>query len=364
MIAHVLGSFGVGGGERVALDLATGQLAAGHRSLAVSLADGPLRASFEANGVATLVTPKRPAGLDPSLLFRLGVSLGRHKPHIVHTHNPLPLIYATLPARVLGVPVIHTKHGLNPERRRAIWLRRRAAALVHSFVAVSATTGRQARERNECAPEKLRVIRNGISLAEFLPDPERRREVRSELGASPQTILLGTVGRCHPDKNQRLLLRAAAPLLSDTVRLVVVGDGPVLHELRREAVASGAAAHVQFLGSRMDVPRLLAGFDVFAISSRTEGLPLVVAEAMAASLPVVATAVGGLPEVVLDRETGYLVPPGDEQALRTALAALIGDTGLRHRFGSHGRKVALRDFSVERMLDEYMAAYEGALGRS
>src|SRR5687767_2035703 len=156
-IVHVLSSYGVGGQERVALDLAIGQRARGHRVSVISLApppDGAMAKEFEDAGIEVGRVPKG-SGLDPTLVPRLARELRRRKAEVVHTHNPLPLIYGAPAARLVGARAIHTKHGINPGSRGHRLLRRAAAQLVHAFVAVSDTTEAQARAQNDAPLKKL-----------------------------------------------------------------------------------------------------------------------------------------------------------------------------------------------------------------
>jgi glycosyltransferase involved in cell wall biosynthesis len=363
-IVHVLSSFGLGGQERVALELATSQVRRGHRVAVISLApppDGPLAAEFRAAGVTTRTVAKR-GGIDATLTPRLAWHLRAARAEIVHTHNPQPLIYGAPAARLAGAAAIHTKHGVNPGSRGQMLLRRSAARLVDFFVPVSEVTAQQARAQRDCEETKLVVIRNGIQLDRFRPDAAGRARVRAELAIPADAWVVGTVGRVDEVKNQILLVAAMAPLLGDRVRLVIVGDGPARPALDAAIAALPRPELVAALGRRLDVDRLLPAFDVFALSSTSEGLPLVVPEAMAAGLPVVATAVGGLPDVVDDGITGLLCPV-DEDALRHRLAALAGDRDRARAMGARAREVALSRYSAERMLDDYLGLYERALAR-
>lgn len=363
-IVHVLSSYGVGGQERVALDLAAGQVRRGHAVSVVSLAappDGPLAAEFRDAGVVVATVPKR-GGLDATLTPRLALRLRGLRAEVVHTHNPLPLIYGAPAARLLGCAAIHTKHGVNPGSRSHMLLRRTSARFVDFFVAVSEVTAGQAREQEDCDPEKLVVVPNGIRLERFRPDAELRASVRAELGIPDDAWVIGTVGRVDEVKNQTMLVAAAAPLLGDKVRLVIVGDGPARAALDAAVAALPHPEWVYVLGRRMDVDRLLPGFDVFALSSVSEGLPLVVPEAMAAGLPVVSTAVGGIPGVIEDGVTGLLTPV-DEDTMRQRLAALAGDRDRARAMGMRARELALTRYSADRMLDDYLALYEKALAR-
>src|SRR5690606_12782090 len=159
-IVHVLSSFGMGGQERVALDLATGQAAEGHRVLTVSLApppDGPLAAEFRDHGLEIATVPKRP-GRDVRLFVELGRLFHRRGADVVHTHNPQPLLFSALPARAAGAALVHTKHGVNPDTPRRLAMRRAAGRLVGAFVAVSEPTAEVARAERECPLDRLHVV--------------------------------------------------------------------------------------------------------------------------------------------------------------------------------------------------------------
>ena len=370
-IAHVIGSFGVGGGERVALDLAAGQRARGADVVVVSLeepANGPMAAEYAAHGIPIVRLAKRAGGIDVALVGKLALALWRRGIQIVHTHNPPPLIYGAPAARLAGARCVHTKHGANEMRGRRRLLARAAARCCAAFVAVSATTAEQARAHGEVAPSKLSTIENGIDLSRFAPSATLRATVRAELGLPAEAFVVGTVGRLVREKNQPLLVAALAPHLSAQLRLVVVGDGPEKPALDAAVAALGERAQwVSRLGARGDVPRLLHALDVFALSSDSEGLPLVIVEAMAASLPVVSTAVGGIPAVVIDggvdgstgsHATGALVPRGDATALGSRLWQLASAPALGVSWGEEGRRRALARYSAQRMIDDYFAVYE------
>ena len=360
-IVHLLSSFGVGGQERVALDLAIGQKARGHRVGVLSLApapDGAMADEFAQAGIEVGRVAKRGSGLDATLALRLTRELRHRDVDVLHTHNPMPLIYGALAARFAGAVAIHTKHGRNPGGRGNLMLRRLAARLVYAFVAVSDTTAAQARDQRDATAARLRTIPNGIRLDRYAPDPEARAAARVELGLGDSWVV-GTVGRVVAEKNHALLVRAMAPLLSSRVRLVIVGDGDARAAVEAAVAELPEPRWVVMTGRRMDVPQLVHAFDVFALSSNTEGLPLVVPEAMAAGLPIVATAVGGLPSVVDPGETGLLVPV-DEAALSGALAELARDHPRARAMGANARTVALARYSHDRMVDAYLELYRQA----
>lgn len=377
VIAHLLSSFQIGGQERVALDLAIRQRARGHRVLAVSLApppDGPLAAELEAGGIAAHTVPKRGPSIDPTLPMRLAALLRRERVDVVHAHNPQPLIYGGVAAKLAGTTMIQTRHGVARFSERQDWLVRQAARLADASVFVSRELAQALDGAGQTAGRSW-VIENGVDLDRFHPDPADRAAVRTELGIPLDAQVIGTVSRLAPTKNVPGLLRAARPLLGPRTHLVIVGDGPVRPHLEAllsqvdsasgplSQVDAGAddlsqvAASVHLLGARSDVARVLRGFDVFVLFSQTEGHPMVVLEAMATALPVVATPVGGIPGILEDRETGFLVPVDDEVALKAKLEELLASPETMAEAGRRARRVALERYAADRMVDEYLALY-------
>jgi glycosyltransferase involved in cell wall biosynthesis len=363
-IVHVLTSYEIGGGEQVALNLAAEQVGLGHRVHVVALdgpPNGPHAANFSRAGITAHRVRRLGSSVDPSLPLRLSAFFWRLGADIVHTHNPLPLIYAGAAARLLRVPVIHTKHGLNAASARRVWLRRMAGRTADKLVAVSNETAEDARRDGDCPPERLTVVPNGIALEAYAPDANEKRAVRRELGIPEAAWVVGSVGRLSPEKNQGLLVRAIAPLLSESFRLVLVGDGPARSDVEKARLALPHADWVHLLGQRQDVPRLLKAFDVFALSSDTEGLPMVLPEAMATCLPVVSTRVGGIGEVIDEGRTGYLVARGDEEGLRERLRVLFENRARAFELGQQARKVALARFSSTEMTAAYLRLYSQVL---
>jgi glycosyltransferase involved in cell wall biosynthesis len=359
-IVHVVWSLNIGGQERFILNLSRALAARGHDVRVISLTrGGTLRPQF--GPIEIIDVPlKRFA---PEVVPRLTRALSALGPDVVHTHNMAPLLYGAVAARMARVRrVVHTKHGATTGfSDRARFVARLAVRAVDAFVAVSEETGEVARGLERVPREKLRVVPNGVPLDQFGADPSARARVRAELGIPSDAIVLGSVGRLVDDKDYPFLVRAAAPLLSERVHLVLVGEGPARAKIE-ETIASRVPAErrrsVHLLGARSDVPALFASFDVFALSSRTEGLPLVVPEAMASRLPIVAPRVGGLPGIV-PPTVGRLVAHGDDEALRATLDELAGSSELRRSLGEAGHAYAHERFSLERMMGDYLELYEG-----
>ncbi len=358
-IAHVLSSFGMGGQERVALDLAAEQVRRGHRVIAVSIAPPPhgiLADAFRARGVAVHGVPKG-RGVDPRVVLGLARLLRRERIDVVHTHNPQPLVYGAAAGRLTRKGVVHTKHGVNPETGRRLWLRRATGHLAHAYVAVSDATADVARRNHECIASRLSIIRNGIDLDAYRPDAAARKAVRAELGIPEDAWVYGTVGRVSVEKDHALLVRAAGPLLGPGVRLVIVGDGAEMERVRSEARPFDP--WVVLAGMRRDAPRLLAAFDAFVLSSRSEGLPIALLEAMATGLPVVSTEVGGVAEVTLHGAAAILVPPNDERSLARALAE-VREPSRAEALAASARTRA-QAFDLKNVTDAYLALYREAL---
>jgi glycosyltransferase involved in cell wall biosynthesis len=364
-ICHVLWSVEIGGAERVVLDLARVQTAAGHRVAVVTLSNphGALAAEL-ARVVDTLESvPKRARGVDPTLPVRLARWFRAHRTQVVHTHNELPLIYGAPAGKLARAVVVHTKHGIVPVTRGAHWLRRAAARAADAFVAVSDATADTARALHECPPGRLRVVINGTDLSRFPAPDGARAAIRRELGIGAEARVVVTIGRLVKEKNHALLLRAAAPLLRDDRRLILVGDGALRDDLRALVERLEGGRYVHLTGARRDVPALLAAADAFVFSSDSEGLPIGLIEAWAAGLPVVSTAVGGIAAAVRSGETGLLVPPGDEAALSAALRRVLEGDAAFEQMARRGRARALETYSAERMADAYSSLYRecGAL---
>ncbi len=362
-VAHVLESFAIGGGERIALEIASSHTNRRDLVWAVSFSStrGSLAVEFERRGVETLVIAKAP-GIDLTLVPRLARWLVKERVDIVHVHHPLSRIYAGLAARLVGVRRIATMHGEAPDRWRRMVLRRSAAKLFDAFVVVSPALADAARLREAADDDNICLIESGVDAERFHPDADDRAAVRAELGLAPNDWVIGTAARLSPEKDQAMLLEAVAPLVALGARLVIAGDGPE----RKKLEARADELHMtgtQFVGMVPDVARFLRALDVFALSSRREGLPMAVLEAMATALPVVSTAVGGVPRAITDGETGLLVPARDAIAMTAALRTLMTTPSFARALGANARRVAIDKFSSHRMLAEYAQLYERIMGR-
>lgn len=272
-------------------------------------------------------------------------SIGRARPDILHAHNPTMLQYGGLGRLVSGARLVVTDHGGRPHRtpRAAEWRR------VDAAVAVSEVTARRSLAADHLP---IRVIHNGVEPAA----PGARAASRAALGLPDDAFVAVCVARLVAVKAHDVLLQAAARARGDAPVLLLVGDGPERDELQRLAARLGLA-RVRFLGARADVGDILAAADVAVLASRDEGLPLALLEAMAHGLPIVATTVGGVSELVREGLEGLLVPADDADALAAALGRVGGDAPLRQRLGDAAHHRVREDFSLDAAAAAYADLY-------
>ena len=305
----------------------------------------------------------RQAGFRPALALELARVLKDRRIDVVHCHHYSPYVYGLL-ATVIHprVRLVFTEHGrlsdAAPSRKRKI-VNPVLARWPARLYAVSADLKRHMVAEGFPA-QRLDVIYNGIAAGER-PKRAQRESARLALGVPQDAYVVGTVGRLDPVKNLSSLLRAHGALVRDhpDARLVIVGDGPEFGALQAEAGSLGLGGAVTFTGYRSDVRAIMPAFDVYANTSTYEGVSLTILEAMAAALPVVATNVGGNPEVVVDHETGRLVA-GHDRTIAVALLDLARNPLQRHAMGDAGRWRVKRHFSIERMVQQYAGVYLGA----
>ena len=291
--------------------------------------------------------------------FRLRRIVTSWKPDLIHAHLPMTGILARL---VSSTPVVYTEHNVASSYRpltrvlnRVTYPRNRAVVAVSDAVAASLA---------QYPGPVANVIPNGVSVS--VTEAACRR-VRRDLAIGPQQPLVVHVGNIRPWKGHSTLIQAAR-ILSDRipdVAIVSIGgekQAGDLARVRQEAVAEGVAESLRFLGRRSDAVEYIASADVFVNPSDVEGLPLVVLEAMVAGTPVVATAAGGVPALIADRETGRLVPVGDAAALAGAMADLIEDRDSAAALAGRAQVLAHDDFGLERMVDANEELYRTVLG--
>ena len=301
-----------------------------------------------------------PAGL--AGLARLMRIVQRGRPDVIHGYLFGPNLLAVLAGRALGVPVVaaakRNVDAFETPRQAAVqrFVHRHATHVTAVSEAVAETVTAMGVPR-----ERVTVIPNGVDLARFGVSGDR-----AALGAEDGTPLIGSVGCLAPRKDYATLLEALAILAERGVayRAALVGEGPERAALEQQLGARGLTGRVRLLGERDDVERLLPAMDVFVLSSREEGIPNALLEAMAAGRPSVATAVGGTPEVMRDGETGWLVPPASPRALAGALEEAIGNPTEARRRGEAARRWVAERLGIDSMVRAHQAFYERAVGEA
>lgn len=365
LVVHVVHSLGVGGLENGVVNLVTGTRADVHHAVVCLTSAGPLRERLGPE-VPVWELGKGP-GHDVRSLGRLVRLLRRLRPTIVHSRN-WATFDAIFAARLAGVSVVvHGEHGrdvADPEGRHSgrRWLRRAASPLVDRFVTVSDDLRRWLVGYIGIPARKVVTIPNGVDTARFAPADTAA--ARATLGLSADGLVVGTVGRLDPVKDQAGLIRAFGRLAAEypEAMLVIAGDGPRRADLQRLVETLGLSARVRLLGERSDVPTVLAALDVFVLPSIAEGMSNTLLEAMASGLPLVASRVGGSPELVEEGVNGVLVPRQAPDALVATLRGYLDDPHLRAVHGKASRQRAVAEFSLERMCAAYAGLYAN-LGR-
>jgi glycosyltransferase involved in cell wall biosynthesis len=347
--------------------------------VAGTLARGEDSMAFVARGLGVEVVTIPELGREISPLrdliatLRLARLIRRERPQILHTHTAKAGTVGRLAARLAGSArppiVVHTFHGhvlrgyFGPVRSRLFrWLERWLARDTTVLIAVSP----QVRDDLVGLGEKFAVIRLGIELEERVADMDGRANTRRYLGIAPDRFTVGWIGRMTAIKNTEDVLSAFKTLRARGVEatLCMVGDGPDRPALERRAHELGIMRDTLFLGYQQDVAPLYAAFDALVLPSSNEGTPVSVIEALAARTPVVATRVGGVPDVVREGDDGFLVDPGDMDALAERLERLASDPELRERMGDAARGRVLSRYAVDRLVDDVDRLYRNLLAAS
>ncbi|MBE9547274.1 MAG: glycosyltransferase [Proteobacteria bacterium] len=304
-----------------------------------------------------IIELKKSPGNSACFLWQLSKKLKQLNPDIVHTRNWAGTD-GIIAARLAGIrSVVHSEHGFGSENptginSRRIWLHKWLSRWVKEYICVSTPLKRWLIERVEVRRPVTQVY-NGVDTEVYRPGPGMR--MRRKLGISQKAFVIGIVASLSAIKDHPTLIRAFNVLRQQEPEsiLLIVGDGP-----ERSKLESLAGHGVFFLGNRDDIPEVMQALDVFVLSSVNEGISNTILEAMATGLPVVASNVGGNPELVVDGVTGSLFPSGDVEALSSALLDCFKSPGLRLQHGSQGRERAVAHFSIKAMVESYETVWK------
>jgi sugar transferase (PEP-CTERM/EpsH1 system associated) len=373
-VAHVLYQLAAGGMENGVVNLVNGIPGERFHHIVVSLTGcTDFQSRISNPSVEVIALHKRP-GKDPAAYVRLWRLLRRLRPEIVYTHSMATLDVQFF-ALLAGVPGrIHGEHGqrssgMLPGRPPRSWLRRLAGPLIHRYTTVSRDLTGFLEGPLGIPPARVTQIYNGVDTGRFHPRGGAARPGWDGSPLAPDSLVIGTAGRMETVKDQATLVRAflcllkTAPALAPRLRLALIGAGPLREECRALLEAAGAADLAWLPGERDDIPDILRGFDVFVLPSISEGASNTILEAMATGLPVVATDVGGNPELVEHGRTGLLVPAGDPVSMAQAIARYLQDPDLRAAHGAAGRARVESHFSMRSMIENYIAVYQSVLAR-
>lgn len=372
LIAHIIFRLDVGGLENGLVNLINAMPASRYRHAIVCIdRSSEFSERIRRDDVPIIEIRKRP-GQDPAALWRLYRAIRRLKPDILHTRN-LAALDALLPARLAGVRHrIHGEHGWDAgdaqgTSRKYRVLRRFYSPLISRYVAVSEDLARYLTQRVGIDRRRIRVIMNGVNTERFRPvvgEPVDRGDLSPAIAGD--TCLIGTVGRMDPVKDHVNLASAYIELMTKHVdcrhaRLVIVGDGDLYQTVSDMLRDAGVADCCWLPGRRDDIPDIVRRLDVFVQSSIAEGISNTILEAMASGVAVVATDVGGNPDLVESSVTGTLVPPSDTSALVVALRNYVIDSSMRRAHGIAGRDRVVNSMSMDRMLERYLKLYDDVL---
>ena len=361
--AHLIESDGPGGAERMLASVATASQAAGHDTLLIAPAagEGWLATQLHGTGVhVELFQLDRP--FSPAFAGWLTETLRRHQIDIAHSHEFTMAVYGAWAARRAGIPHLITMHA---SRSYAGRLQRRiamrvAARISDAIVGVSHTLSAHLERDLWLKPGRVVTIPNGVRP----PSRDRPSTLRRELGLTPDDRLIVAVGNLYPVKGHSFLLTALSLLGSrfPNLHIAIAGRGELEPALRHRAQELRLDHRLHLLGLRADVGNILAGADVFVLPSLSEGVPLALLEAMLAGRPVIASAVGDVPQVLENGGAGILVPPADAVALATALAELLAHPDRMHALGVAACERATAAYTFDVMMDAYQRLYSQALG--
>jgi glycosyltransferase involved in cell wall biosynthesis len=350
------------GGQNQVLITAMGLRSFGHRTMIVAHSEGVLK-ERAAEGLDVIELAPR-SEMDLSAAWRLSRLLKRLRPDIVHAHDPHGVAMSAL---ALSMSTLPSPPPLVASRRVDFHIRRNTLSRwkyrqVECFICASEAI-RQMLVSDGIPHERTVTVHEGVDIEHVRAAPPAR--VHEEFWLPHDAPIVGNVAALVPHKGQRYLIEAATLVLRQVpdARFVIAGDGELRPQLERQVKEHRLEKHVILAGFRPDVLSLHRAFDIFVMSSVTEGLGTSLLDAMACGKPIVGTTAGGIPEVVADGVTGLLVPPRDPEALARALVTLLKDRGLRVQFGAAALARVRERFSAERMVQDTLRVYQRVVQR-
>lgn len=375
LVVHIIYALGTGGLENGLVNIVNRMPAKRYRHAIVCLTNADDFANrITVPGVHVVQLHKKP-GHDVAVYWRLWKTLRLLRPDIVHTRNLAALEMQAITLFLPGIKRVHGEHGrdmhdLDGSNRKYNFLRKMLQPLIHRYIAVSKDLSYWLETVVGIQSDKIEQIYNGVDTERFFASDEKNCQLAITGFLDSESIVVGAVGRLAEVKNQRSLVLAislilkAKPELAESLRVVLVGDGPMNNELRQLVETLSLKNSVWLPGDRKDIPELLRLMDIFVLPSLAEGISNTVLEAMATGLPVVATNVGGNPELIEEGYNGLLVDVDDPQQLAEAILTLVNDPVLREKMGINGSDRVRQVFDWHNTVSEYVSVYDHALGLS
>ncbi len=373
LVVHIIYALGTGGLENGLVNIINRMPSERYKHVIICLTHATDFANRITASDVRVIELNKKEGHDWHLYWRLQKTLWKLKPDIVHTRNLAALEMQVLTLALPGVKRVHGEHGrdiydLHGQNKKYNYLRRVMSFLVHRYIAVSKDLESWLLETVRVPKKKVRQVYNGVDLARFhQPSDDIEDNPFPSQFADKDSLIIGTVGRAAAVKDQISLINAFDTLVnrdagcSDKLRLVIVGDGPLFQTLKERVSALGLDSKVWLPGDRKDIPDLLRKMDIFVLPSLGEGISNTVLEAMATGLPVVATCVGGNPELIDDNRTGALVPVGDVSALAGVLQGMIDNPETISSMGTAGLEKVHSRFDWDVTVANYLAVYDELL---
>jgi len=361
-ILHLITELNIGGAEKVVAQIAAHLSKDRYNTLVSCLYDPGLVADeIVKNGIQVVDLGTR-SKWDVRAAYQLFRLLRRENIQILHSHLFHANLLGRIAGKMAGVPIIiSTRHSVAIGGKGRELINRWTTGWSDVTIAVSEQVRDAEMRWTGLGPGRLVTIYNGIDTERFRSlDPKEADAFRHEFQIDQDAPLIGIIARFHREKGHSILIDASPGILDrfPKAKILLVGEGDTRAAIEEEVHTLGLSDSIMFAGIRQDIPRVLSALDLFVLPSLWEGMPIVILEAMAAGLPVVATRVGGIPEVVEDGVTGLLVPPRDPEALAEAIIALLQDRKRAEAMGRAGRKRVEKHFSAERMVHQTEALYE------
>ena len=364
-VLQIIPNFGYGGAERLAVNLMRYLDKKKYEVRAISLF-GPLNTELEymlKNDNIPVYFLEKKKGFDPRMFFRIDRIIKSYRPHIIHTHRYV-LKYA-LPSLLFfkSFATVHTVHNVAEKEVDIVGKLVHKVAFSFGVIPVSISKIVSESLTSVYGVKNIKLILNGIPVDYYQKCNIKKEEWREKEGFKKEDFLFVNIARLVPQKNQLLIIEAFSkgPAKYHNSHLIIVGDGYNREMLKKIVKMHSLENKVHFLGIRDDIPDILNASDVFVLSSDWEGNPLSIMEAMAAGKAVIATAVGGVPELIQDNYTGILVPPKDIETLSKAMLMLMESKNLCQKLGEKAKEIAKKEFDIIVMVKKYEKLYENLL---